>query len=79
MSKIVATLAASLLVLPLLIHPAFAAKDIGGFSGSQVNAVSTCTVIHVAVWRCPAGDSPSNWPRTKCKLVMVPQTVCHVA
>ena len=80
MSKIVATLATTLLVLPLLGHPAFAAKNIGGFgAGGRVNAVSDCTTIMVAVWQCPAGDSPSNWPTTKCKLVLVPQTVCHAA
>ena len=80
MSKILATLATTLIVLPLLSHPAFAAKNIGGFgAGTRVNAVSTCTVISVPVWQCPAGDSPSNWPMTKCKLVMVDQTVCHAA
>jgi hypothetical protein len=81
MSKILATLATTLLVLPLLGHPAFAAKNIGGFgaSGGRLNAASTCTVISVPVWQCPPGDSPSNWPNTKCKLVMVDQTVCHAA
>ena len=46
MSKILATLATTLIVLPLLGHPAFAAKNIGSFgAGTRVNAVSTCTVI----------------------------------
>jgi len=80
MSKILATLPTTLTVLPLLGHPAFAAKNIGSFgAGTRVNAVSTCTVISVPVWQCPSGDSPSNWPNTKCKLVMVDQTVCHAA
>jgi len=80
MSKILATLATTLIVLPLLGHPAFAAKNIGSFgAGTRVNAVSTCTVISVPVWQCPSGDSPSNWPNTKCKLVMVDKTVCHAA
>lgn len=81
MTKLVATLATTLIVLPLLAHPAFAAKNIGGFgaSGARVNAVSDCTTIQVPVWKCPPGDSPENWPLTNCKLVMVPQTVCHAA
>ena len=81
MTKLLATLAATLLVLPMLGAPAFAAKNIGGFgaSGTRVNAAQTCTVISAPVWQCPPGDSPSNWPNTKCKLVMVDTTVCHIA
>ena len=81
MTKLLATLAATLLVLPMLGAPAFAAKNIGGFgaSGTRVNAAQTCTVISAPVWQCPPGDSPSNCPITKCKLVMVETTGCHIA
>jgi hypothetical protein len=79
MSKIAGTVLASLMVLPLLVHPALASKNIGGVrGGSAANTASQCTTSEGPVWQCPPGDSPENWPLTKCK-VMVPTTVCHPA
>ena len=80
MSKIVGVAVAALLVLPLLAGPAFAQKNMGvsGIGAGRLNATG-CTTIMVPQWQCPPGDEPGNWPLTKCKLVMVPQTVCHAA
>jgi hypothetical protein len=80
MSKIVATTITALLVLPLLASPSFAAKNIGVHGGGGLsNSLSQCTTISVPEWHCPPGDSPSNWPNTNCKLVMVDKQVCHIS
>ncbi len=77
MSKIVGTVVASLIVLPLLVHPALASKNIGGrVGGTAGNALSQCTTIMVPQWNCPAGKSPGDFA---CTLVMVEQQVCHAA
>ena len=78
MSKLVATTLIALLVMPLLASPTFAAKNIG-IHGGLGNSLSQCTTISVPEWHCPPGDSPSNWPLTNCKLVMVDKQVCHIS
>ena len=80
MSKILGATLTALLVLPLLVHPAFAAKNIGIRGGSGLsNSLTQCTTISVPEWHCPAGASPGDWPNTACKLVLVDKQVCHIS
>ena len=80
MSKLIATTITALLVLPLLASPSFAAKNIGVHVGSgSSNSLTQCTTISAPEWHCPPGASPSDWPNTACKLVMVDRQVCHIS
>lgn len=77
MSKVLATVLATLLVLPMIASPALASKNIGTRAGSATTMSATsCETIMVPQWSCPAGKSPGDFA---CTLVLVEQKVCHAA